>query len=193
MKIIIVGKSASGKDFFKKLLSKKGLKLDISYTTRKRKDNESDGVDYQFVTASEFDILVERKRMVQWQEFNGNKYGTHHDMWKECDVFIMNANGISQLSKELREQAFVCYLNIHEHDRYVRILDRDYKMSLNEFNDKVEANDKEALSIADIIHKRIEADKAEYKHFTDYDIEVVNPDLINPALIRSMINTKNKE
>ena len=193
MKIIIVGKSASGKDFFKKLLFSKGLKLDISYTTRKRRKNELDGIDYQFVTEDEFDMLVEHKRMVQWQKFNDKKYGTHLDMWEECDVFIMNVNGLAQLPKELREQALVYYLNIHEHDRYVRILYRDYKMTLDEFNAKVEGKDKKALAIADVIHKRIKADEAEYKHFVDYDIEMTNPNLINPVLVQSMINTENEK
>lgn len=179
MKIIIVGKSASGKDYFKKLLQKKGLKLDISYTTRKRRDHETDGVHYNFVSDDEFRKLVDDKKMVQWQDFNGSKYGTHIDMWNECDVFIMNVSGLRQLTPELRQQAMVYYMNIHEHDRFVRMLARDHDLTLDAYNHYVENKNKDIKIIEKSIHDRINADETEYKCFDDYDVEIVNPNFLH--------------
>ena len=46
MKIILVGKAASGKDFLKHRLHKKGFTIGVSHTTRLPRNSEIDGEDY---------------------------------------------------------------------------------------------------------------------------------------------------
>ena len=45
-------------------------------TTRKPRDDETDGVDYQFLTVEEFKILGEKGCLLEQGQFEGNFYGT---------------------------------------------------------------------------------------------------------------------
>ena len=58
MKIILVGKAASGKDFLKNRLSSKGFVSGVSHTTRPARANETDGVDYHFVDEVAFIEMI---------------------------------------------------------------------------------------------------------------------------------------
>ncbi len=51
----------------------------ISYTTRKPRGAEQDGLDYFFLDREEFDRLLEEKRFLEHAEVHGNMYGTSRD------------------------------------------------------------------------------------------------------------------
>ncbi len=53
-KMILVGKSAAGKDHLRKILEGRGFKYGISYTTRPSRHTEVDGQDYYFLEKDEF-------------------------------------------------------------------------------------------------------------------------------------------
>ena len=57
MALILLGKSASGKDTIRTELNKLGMDSVVSYTTRPMRDGEIDGVTYNFVTPEEFAAL----------------------------------------------------------------------------------------------------------------------------------------
>ncbi|MEX0856228.1 MAG: guanylate kinase [Gemmatimonadota bacterium] len=48
----------------------------VSVTTRAPRAGERDGVDYEFVTAGEFQRMVAAEELVEWAEVHGNLYGT---------------------------------------------------------------------------------------------------------------------
>ena len=50
--------------------------LNMSATTRPKRQSETDGVDYRFVSEDEFRRLIGEKKLVEYTEFNGNFYGT---------------------------------------------------------------------------------------------------------------------
>lgn len=50
--------------------------LSVSVTTRPPRPGETDGVQYFFVTDTEFDRLLARGELLEWAEFAGNRYGT---------------------------------------------------------------------------------------------------------------------
>jgi len=50
--------------------------LSVSATTRAPRPGETDGVQYFFVSDSEFDRLVAEDELLEWAEFAGNRYGT---------------------------------------------------------------------------------------------------------------------
>ena len=73
-KIILIGKAASGKDFFQKHLVSSGWVPLRQYTTRPKRPNE-DGDEYHFVSEKEFD----------------NIYGLYNEINKLFDIVtIMN-------------------------------------------------------------------------------------------------------
>jgi len=48
----------------------------VSCTTRPPRPNESDGVDYYFISKAQFLANIREDKMAEWQEVFGNYYGT---------------------------------------------------------------------------------------------------------------------
>ncbi|KAB8283698.1 P-loop containing nucleoside triphosphate hydrolase protein [Yarrowia lipolytica] len=77
--IVISGPSGTGKStLLKRLLAEypDRFGFSISYTTRKPRDGEVDGKDYNFVTVDQFKKLIEDGAFIEWAQFGGNYYGT---------------------------------------------------------------------------------------------------------------------
>ena len=51
----------------------------VSATTRARRPEETDGVEYHFVSEDEFTAMVESGRLMEWAEFAGSRYGTPYE------------------------------------------------------------------------------------------------------------------
>lgn len=157
-KIILVGKAAAGKDFFRKRMMDKGFKFGVSCTTRLRriKDNEQEGVDYFFKSDADFDKLIELNEFVEFQSFNGWRYGITKNEFEECDVIIMNAEAVSLLPEAYATRCFVIYLDIPLETRIARITER------NDPNDD--------------IMRRVNDDERQFLNFSQYDCKITNPD-----------------
>jgi guanylate kinase len=52
------------------------LLYSISYTSRKPRKREHDGVDYHFITKEEFETGIAQNRWAEWAKVHGNYYGT---------------------------------------------------------------------------------------------------------------------
>ena len=76
--IVISGPSGSGKSTVIKTLCEADdtLHLSVSATTRKPRPGEVDGVDYYFLSRSEFEKYIQQDRFLEWAEYSGNLYGT---------------------------------------------------------------------------------------------------------------------
>lgn len=77
--LIFAAPSGSGKTtLVRHLLSKyKNLAFSISATTRDKRDYETDGVDYHFLTLENFKAKIENNEFVEYEEVYSNKfYGT---------------------------------------------------------------------------------------------------------------------
>lgn len=76
--IIISGVAGSGKSSVVAKLKEYEDKFafSVSYTTRKPRPGESDGVDYHFISAEEFDNGVRNNEFLEWEGVHTDKYGT---------------------------------------------------------------------------------------------------------------------
>ena len=71
MMFILSSPSGAGKTTLTKKLAQnnKNFVISISYTTRKPRPNEINGVDYNFVTNEEFNSLIKKKAFLNMQIF----------------------------------------------------------------------------------------------------------------------------
>ena len=76
--IVISGPSGSGKSTVIDALCKadKTLQLSVSATTRKPRPGEVDGVDYHFLSKTEFEKSIRQDEFLEWAEYGDNLYGT---------------------------------------------------------------------------------------------------------------------
>lgn len=75
----VMGKSSSGKDtIYEEILSRKELELQpfIMYTTRPIRANETDGIQYHFVTEDMLRSMQEKGQVIELRSYN-----TVHGIW----------------------------------------------------------------------------------------------------------------
>ena len=79
--IVISAPSGAGKTTLvrKALDSRDDLAFSISYTTRPPRASEEDGIDYCFVTESEFQDMISRDEFLEWAPVFDRWYGTSRD------------------------------------------------------------------------------------------------------------------
>jgi guanylate kinase len=76
--VVVSGPSGAGKSSFVKTLLEKGpdFEYSVSATTRPRRQHETDGRDYFFLTQDEFQRRVEAGEFVEYAMVHGEWYGT---------------------------------------------------------------------------------------------------------------------
>jgi guanylate kinase len=52
------------------------LWVSVSVTTRPPRPDETNGVDYDFISDEEFDALIDTNELLEWAEYAGSRYGT---------------------------------------------------------------------------------------------------------------------
>lgn len=97
--IVLCGKTASGKDTIKKILTSFGMKSVVTYTTRPPRAGEIDGVHYHFITQQDFMSKKESGFFLETTSYkvaSGETwfYGTAKDSLKDNSVIIMNPDGV---------------------------------------------------------------------------------------------------
>ena len=97
-KILICGRSGSGKDTFAKLLKQFGLKDVCSYTTRPRRDGEGD--THIFISENEVNKYPNK---IAITEINGYTYFATKEQLEEADYYIIDPNGIDYLHSHFPE------------------------------------------------------------------------------------------
>lgn len=110
--LILCGPSGVGKTSLSNALleSRQRLSLSISYTTRDRRGQEVDGVNYNFIDEDEFLAMRKAEQFAEWAEVHGNYYGTSRQIiesaWREGRdlLFDIDYQGARQL-KEVYPEA----------------------------------------------------------------------------------------
>lgn len=76
--VVVSGFSGAGKGtLMKALVSKYGnYALSISATTRSPREGETDGREYFFKTAEEFETMIKKDELLEYANYVGNYYGT---------------------------------------------------------------------------------------------------------------------
>ena len=74
--VIISAPSGAGKTTICKALQKRdqSIKFSVSYTTRERRSNEIDGVDYNFISKEDFLDGIDNGRFAEWEKIHDDHY-----------------------------------------------------------------------------------------------------------------------
>ncbi len=112
---VITGPSGVGKGtLISRLLERvPGLELSVSATTREPREGETDGVDYHFLSAEEFDRRIEAADFLEFATYSGNRYGTlRSEVRRRLDaghsvVLEIEVQGARQVRAAMRESVQV--------------------------------------------------------------------------------------
>ena len=104
---IISGPSGVGKTTLYKALLKQfpDMLYSVSYTTRKPRYGEQDGIDYHFITDVDFKKNIETGRWAEWAKVHDHYYGTSADFLNKglssgYDILLdIDVQGTSQIVK----------------------------------------------------------------------------------------------
>lgn len=155
-RIILVGPTCSGKNYLKTRFINKGYIGDVSYTTREPREGEVDGVDYHFITIRQFENMIKAGEFYEHIEYDNICYGTGLKEWEECDIFIMETDGVSKLTEEDRATSFIMFINPERMVREIRMrTERKWELK------KVVA--------------RAKQDFKRFATFKNYDMLITNP------------------
>lgn len=166
--LIFSAPSGSGKTTIVKHLLKHipGLEFSVSACSRARREGETDGKDYYFLSAQEFRKKIEEGEFVEWEEVYPNQYygtlkseleriwaGGHHV------VFDVDVVGGLSLKKKFEKQALAIFIkapSLEELEKRLRDRSTDDELS---------------------IRKRIDKASDEMKYAPEFDLTIVNDNL----------------
>ena len=120
--LLFVGKSSSGKTTIANFLEQKyGYHQVQSYTTRPPRYKGE--VGHTFVSDEEFDGLGE---LAAYTFYNGHKYGTTYNQIDECDIYVIDPDGVKTLLKnyETSRDIIIIYFDASVYTRINRMIER---------------------------------------------------------------------
>ncbi len=167
--VVISSPSGTGKTTIcKKLLEKdKNLYLSVSVTTRKRRLNEIEGIDYYFETKENFLKLKKENKFIETAIVFQNYYGTLKEQVLDkladgVDVLIdIDWQGTRQINEYMKHNIVKIFL---------------LPPSLKELANRLSARGSES---DEEIEFRMSQAVKEIKHFDQYDYVLINDDVEN--------------
>ncbi len=122
--IILVGASCSGKSTIERKLTEKGLKRIVSYTSRTIRQNETNHIDYHFLTKEEFEKKLSEGFFAEHSIYNSWNYGIASDDCYDDAICVVETSGMRQLkaNKKLNIKSFC--VDADERTRVIRMMKR---------------------------------------------------------------------
>jgi guanylate kinase len=165
--LVLSSPSGAGKTTLSKALLKsdQDISLSISYTTRKSRPSEVNGVDYFFATEDEFQAMVEQGAFLEHATVFGNRYGTPGaevrkllDAGKDV-LFDVDWQGTQQLKRNAPDDLVSIF-----------ILPPSIAALQSRLTTRAEDS-------ADVVADRMRRARDEISHWEEYDYVVVNRDV----------------
>jgi len=162
--LVLSSPSGAGKTTISRALLKRELNLtmSVSATTRPKRPGEVAGVDYTFIDPTEFNLMVNRREMLEHAQVFGNYYGTPRKPVEQAlaagkDVlFDIDWQGTQQLAQNARGDLVSIF-----------ILPPSTKELERRLNTR-------AQDSAEVVTKRMSRAAEEISHYREYDYIIVN-------------------
>ena len=134
--VVIYGGSASGKSTIKKLIVKKRPQYHevITCTTRPMRENEQQGVDYNFISEQEMAQKIYNGEMVECVPFKDWLYGTEFAAIRDdkINIGVWNPEGVEILNEEPTLDCLNFYILSPAKQRLLRSLNREENPNVDE-------------------------------------------------------------
>src|SRR5712691_2417714 len=172
MLVIVSAPSATGKTTLVERLVKvtDRLKMSRSYTSRPPRADEVDGVDYNFVSRSQFEQMAAAGEFLEWADVFGNLYGTAATDTARCMesgddvVLVIDVQG----ARKVRSRGLP-YVGIF-------VLPPSYQV----LEQRLRGRSKDS---EDAIRQRLQVARDEISAYKEYDYVVIN-DEFEPCVER---------
>ena len=166
--IVLSGPSGVGKStVIAELMSqRRNLYFSVSYTTRKPRVGEQDGVNYNFVDRQEFERMIADNELLEYAEYVENYYGTSLKAIQDrldagCDVLLdIEVQGAAKVKARCPEALFIFIIppSFEELSRHLHGRNTDSE---------------------DVIAGRLEKARVEFRQIPNYDYLVINDKVSN--------------
>lgn len=168
--IVISSPSGAGKtSVCKKIINNDdAIKMSISATTRKARQNEVDGIDYHFMSKETFIKKINKNEFVEYAEVFHNLYGSlKKDVEKLTNskkdvLFDIDWQGTQQLYQSRPSNLVSIFI---------------LPPSKNEIENRLRQRKVDSGDDESIINQRMSKFKDEISHWVEYDYVVVNTNL----------------
>ena len=125
---VVSAPSGCGKGTILSEILNERIYFSVSSTTRKPRNGEVDGVDYNFITVSQFKELIEENGMLEYAEYCGNYYGTPKNMVEKMRcagknvILEIDVQGATQVKENCKDAILVFIMppSIAELERRLR-------------------------------------------------------------------------
>jgi guanylate kinase len=164
---VVSGPSGVGKDtlIMRLLELDPNLRYSVSYTTRKPRPGEVDGVNYFFVSRKKFEDLIAQGFFLEHAMYNGNHYGTPAAAVEEArgagqDILLkIEVQGAAQVRKRAPDGVFI-FIAPPSTEELVR-----------------RHQGREGAAPDNDMAERLKIAETEMKHASDYGHVVINDEL----------------
>lgn len=133
--IIIIGKTASGKDTVVKMLCEQHIcKKIITYTTRPMRENEVDGITYHFISDEEFKQKINEGFFAEYKSYQ-SEFGEWFYGTSEESILNSDDNSIIILTPQGYKDILSKYPNLNYKSIYLYASNRTIRKRLIERGD----------------------------------------------------------
>jgi guanylate kinase len=163
---IVSAPAGTGKTTLVSMLTQQfsNITRSISFTTRQKRPDEKDGIDYFFVNREEFQAKIKDGEFLEYAEVFGNYYGTSKKFVEEKRslgqhvILVIDTQGAMELKKEQKDAIFI----------FAR------PPSMEEQRKRLQKRHTES---PEAIDKRLSWAQEELQFAKDYDYQIINDDL----------------
>ena len=152
----------------------------VSATTRPKRENETDGVEYFFISEDEFKNRADNNEFVEWEKFYDYYYGTFKSFIND------NINSGKSVLLEIDVKGALSIKRIYPDSHLIFIMPPSYDELIQRLRNRQTETEGD-------FQKRVERAKMELSHKDQFDYIVVNDNLENAVeetsvLIKKIVN-----
>ena len=173
--LVLMGKSGSGKTSIESnMIEKYGFVRAISHTTRQKRENDVDGVNYFFVSKEEMERLQNENQLAERIDYLGNTYALCKEQCRTDRIVVVAPEGLKQLVAKEDLDIFSVFLDVNREVRLERMLNRgdsqeDAEFRINNDDAIFDGSESMVSVVLDNSYKSVDEVTDEiYKLYEDY-------------------------